>query len=365
MTDIRSSEEFLAFCKSPETGHELRIHCPRIELPPTGVTLTVNNVKIAPAPGVPHVIFTGGRLTLLDCNDIRIERVGFRMQRLTKIPKGLNQTYERSWKGLAILATYGHGFCKSLRITFVNCSFSGHTDEIEIAPLDREWWFANQPGESAVKDALFDQCVFGPSFINTGATITDPVKRAAFLVEREFHNFGMSASCVSGLVMRRCLFVGNNRRSPQIAGQARLEQCIVDNCGTMGVGIHAGSNVSINACKFIRGPRTSRPPVSMAAGTMESQFGKLGQATVAISKNCTEYSSAFGASGKGWDLWQTANQDQWRKGTISGTVLPLEPMKDTLANIGCGDKLDVAIRNSLNSLKHVPWMSDYSAAWPG
>jgi hypothetical protein len=364
MIDIRSSEEFLAFCASPATGHELLIHCPRIELPPTGVILTVNNVTIKPASGVHHVIFTGGRLTLLDCYDIRIERVGFRMQRLTKIPKGLNQTYERSWKGLAILATYGPAFCKSQRITFVNCSFSGHTDEIEIAPLDREWWFANQPGVAAVQAVLFDQCVFGPSFTNTGATITDPAKRAAFQKEREFHNFGMSATCVSGLVMRRCLAVGSNRRAlVQIAGDATIEQCIVDNWGTMAIAAHAGSKLSVNACKFIRGPRTSRPPISMVVGTEESAFGKLGKATVAISGNCTEYASNFGASKKGWNLWLPS--DGWQKGKVAGSVLNLEPMKDTLANIGCGDKLDVAIRNSLNSLKHVPWMSDYSAAWPG
>ena len=361
MINIRSSEEFIAFCASPEASQELRIHCPRIDLPPTGVTLTIDCVTIKPAPGVPYVIFTGGRLTLLDCNDIRIERVGFRMKRLTKIPKGLHQTYEKSWKGLAVLATYGVGSCKSQRIALINCSFSGHTDEIEIAPLDREWWFANQPGVPAVQDVLFDQCVFGPSFINTGATITDPAKRAAFLAERQYHNFGMSASCVSGFIMRRCLFVGNNRRSPQIAGHARIEQCIIDNWGTMGIGVHAGSNVSVNACKFLRGLKTKSAAIAVVAGTNDSVFGKLGKPVVAISKNCTEYDVYFSTINKGWDCWNGVCD----KTTVEGSVLPLVPMKNIIANIGCGDKLDVAVRASLNSHSHVPWMSDYSAAWPG
>lgn len=359
MIDIRSSEEFIAFCASPKSREIVQIHVPRITLPPTGVTLTVTSATIKPATGVPHVVFTGGRLTLFDCNSVRIERVGFRMQRLLKIPKGLNQTHERAWKGLAIHST---GIERCRHIAFINCSFSGHTDEIEIAPIDRERWFREQPGDAAVQDVLFDQCVFGPSFINTGSTITDPAKRAAFLAERQYHNFGMSASCVSGLTMRRCLAVGSNRRALiQVAGHARLEQCIVDNWGTMAVGVHAGSKVSVNGCKFIRGPKTKSAAITVVAGTNDSVFGKLGKPVVAISRNCTEYAANFSTANKGWDCWSGVCD----KTTVEGSVLPLEPMKNILANIGCGDKLDVAIRNSLNSHRHVPWMSDYSAEWPG
>lgn len=361
MIDIRSSDDFIKFCSSPQSSNSVRIIAPRIVIPPTGVTLTVSGINIKPDSSLSHVVFTGGRLTLMNCVNVALEHIGFRTQRLKAIPSGLHQTYEKSWKGLAILST-GVGRCKNIELW--NCSFSGHTDEIEIAPLDREWWFANQPGTPAVQDVKFDQCVIGPSFINTGETITNSAKRAAFLAEREFHNFGMSATCVSGLVMKRCLAVGNNRRSlVQIAGSASLEQCIIDNWGTMGIGVHQGSQVSVNACKFIRGPKTKSAAIAMVYGTKESPFGVLNPASVGISKNCTEYNTSFLMNTKGWDCWDGRNGD-WNRVAVGGSVQSLEPLVDTLRSIGCGDELDVRIRVALNAKKHVPWMRDYSAEWP-
>lgn len=363
MVDIRTSDEFIRYCAEPRANDVVRICTDRITLPPTGVTLRDSRViQIMPARDIPSVTITGGRFTLLDCSDVYLYKLGFRSQRLKTIPEGLYETYERSWKPLAVHATAPGN---SQRITLKHCSFSGHTDEIEIGPADHADWFANHMGTPAVSDVLIDQCVVGPSFMNTGATIKDKATRAAFLMKREFHNHGLAATCVENMTIKRTLFCGNNRRSPQIAGTGvKLERCIVNNWGTMAVGIHAGSSVSINACKFLRGPRSKSLPVAMVVGTMDSPFGVLGRASVGITKNSIEYGEGFGAIRKGWELWPSTPPDQWKKATVAGSVLRPEPMAETLAQIGCGDGLDVAIGAALNGHRHIPWVDDYSTSWP-
>lgn len=361
---ITSDADFAAFCKSPPSAPsrvEFRVN--RVTLPPTGLILRAARDIVITGETAPfgRLLMTGGRFTLLNCESITISRVGFRSQRLADPVKvGLFETYERSWKPFAIQCD--NAATPSRNITLRECSFSGHTDEIEVGPADHASWFATQVEMLAAIGIAFDRCLFGPGFINTGATIKDATKRASFVAERQFHNMSLSVPCADQVAFTGCLFVGANRRSPQLgAKRVGLAHCVVDDWGSMCVGLHAGSDVEVNACHFIRGPHTNpaERAVSFVEGTWQSPFAKLGPVQLAISPNCTEYNTVFGALRKGWDIWQEKPSLQWAKKPTGG-VLTLRPISEIMNQAGCGDSLDQSIRAFLLAKKHVPWMDNYT-----
>lgn len=361
---ITSDADFAAFCKSPPSGpSRVEFKVNRVTLPPTGLILRAARDVVMAGETAPlgRLLMTGGRLTLSSCEAVTISKVGFRSQRPTvPLPAGLFDTYERSWKPLAI-----HGETPgtpSRNIKLQECSLSGHTDEIEAGPMDHATWFSRWMGAPAVVGLTFDRCLFGPSFINTGATISNAQKRAAFLAERQFHNMSISAVCCEDVAFTGCVFVGANRRSPQLgAKRVGLAHCVVDDWGSMCVGLHAGSEAEINACHFIRGPHThpKERAVSFVEETWKSPFAVLGPVQLAITSNCTEYRSDFGVLRRGWDIWQELPSANWSK-KASGGVLPLRPINDILSQAGCGDSLDQSARACLISKRHVSWMDNYT-----
>lgn len=367
---INTDADFLAYAASPSAlPTRLVFKRNKITLPPTGVTL--RNVRDLYLDGFTaprgRLLITGGRLTILGGENVTLTRIGLRSRRLFQpMPPGLFDTYERSWKPLAIAAETPMSPCKN--ITLRECSFSGHTDEIEVGPANHTQWFTSWMGRNAAIGVTFDRCIIGPSFTNTGETILNNTKRLAFLRERERHNMGLSAVCCDDVLITKCLFVGHNRRSPQLqATHARVEHCVMNNWGTMCIGVHAGSNVQINACHFLRGPQTPRSEkaISLVEQTFTSPFGKLGPATIAIPPNNLEFNAYRVAIRSGWHLWAeptTTQGTQWI--AADAGMVQRRPINEIIDEAGCGDALDQAIQATLRNSKHVPWMTDYSRAFP-
>jgi hypothetical protein len=271
--------------------------------------------------------------------------------------------FEVSWKPFKL---HSSGPTKPSRnITLSQCSFSGHYDEIEVGPADHATWYANSLFEPAALNITFDRCMFGPSFVNP---------------TRGNHNFSIAIELVDGLLVQDCVFVGSNRRNPQVnARNAKLSHCVLDNWGTMGVGIHFGSDIEINSLHAIRGSSTFslERPVSMVEQTSVASptgFGEKGPPKIAITPNCTEYETTFAKTGKkGWDCF---NPTYVGSGTSADYVYtikkpkfiePLKPWLSIVENAGCRDSLDIAITRELASGNHIPWISDYTASlpWPG
>lgn len=363
VVQITSDADFVAFCRAPLFPSRLEFKVNRITLPPTGVTLRgARDIEIAgeTAPNG-RLLITGGRFAINACNNVTLSKIGFRLQRLkSPLPQGVFETYERSWKPLAIHADSPEQPSRNIRLT--QCSFSGMTDELEVGPSDHATWFARWMGRPAAVGITFDRCIFGPSLVNTGETINDAAKRALFLTERRFHNMSLSASCVQSVAFVGCVFVGANRRSPQIGGkQVGLAHCVVDDWGSMAFGLHAGSDGEINACHFLRGPHTS--PLKRAAGLVEgtesSPFAILGQAMLSITDNTCEYNAVGGVVRKGWKICHTAESAWLKRGTVT-SPLPLRTVADIVTKAGCGDSLDAAIRARLTRMQHVPWIENYT-----
>lgn len=360
---IASDADFIGFCQSPLFPVRLEFKLNRITLPPQGVTLRgAKDIEIAgeTAPNG-RLLITGGRFTLNACNNVTLSKIGFRLQRLkAPLPQDVFETYERSWKPLAIHADSPDQPCRN--ITLTQCSFSGMTDELEVGPSDHATWFARWMGRPAAIGITFDRSIFGPSFINTGETIKNAVKRTAFLAERQFHNMAISAVCCENVAFVGSVFVGANRRSPQIGGKrVGLAHCVVDDWGLMAVGLHAGSDVEVNACHFMRGPHTSslKRAAGLVEGTESSPFAILGQATLAITDNTCEYNAVGGVVRKGWKICHTAEGAWLRQGAVI-SPLPLRTVADIVTKAGCGDALDAAIRARLTRMQHVSWVKDYT-----
>lgn len=304
----------------------------------------------------------GGALVMMSCERVAFQDIGFRLQP-SPIDGGGNHKFEVSWKPFKIHASDPSK--PSRNITVIRCSFSGHYDEIEVGPADHATWYATSIFEPAARDIIFSQCMFGPSFVNP---------------TRGNHNFGISAALVDGLVINDTVLVGSNRRNPQInARKAKISHCVIDNWGTMALGITYGSDIEVNACHFIRGASTFslERPISMVESTSLASptgFGEKGPARIAITPNCVEYNTSFvRTTNKGWNCFYPiyigsgSSNDYIFTKKSAAFVEPLKPWLSIVQNAGCRDALDVAITRELASGNHIPWISDYTASlpWPG
>jgi hypothetical protein len=369
MADIQisSSSDFISFCGNPTSGSRLVFRTNRIILPPTGISLrNTSRITIAgETASLGRTLFTGGRFSVVGCQSVLISKVGFRSQRLRRpLPEGIFETYEKSWKPFTINAESPSNPCRDIVIR--ECSFSGHTDEIEVSPSDHATWYRDHIDKPAAIGVKFDRCIFGPSFINTGETIRDAAKRQAFLDAREYHNMSISASCCDGIEFNGCGFIGANRRSPQVAAKnAVMRHCVVDSWGSMAAAAHAGSYLSIDACHFLRGSRTSplKRAVGLVEGTETSDFARLGFAVIAISANSREYNTTGTAIRSGWAMCHSPIGPFLRRAGVLNPS-PDRTVSDIINKAGCGDQLDVNIRSMLSRGQRIDWIRDYTQQLP-
>lgn len=340
---IKDSAEFIAFCRIQHAEPvQVTFATKTITLPVLGTVLRrKKNVEL-----VGPVTFTGGRFSIISSENITCRRIAFRAQR-PEVPP--SKTYEKSWKPFAIQAEAADQPCRN--ITIDECSFSGNTDEIESGP---EWagiWFASYVGKPTVIGLTVTRCMIGPSFQN-------------YLTTRVNHNFGWAFSMVKNLTVDRCVVFAANRRQMQIAAtNAVVRNCVCDNWGTMGLGLHAGTDIQIHGCHFIQGPQTKELPISLVEGTYVSPLARLGLVKVAISPTNIYYDKAFLQQANGEGCWREPLHDlgnTWQRQPLTPVEKPV-PMLEIVNGAGCGDSLDVAIRNEFAKKRHIPWMAEYAA----
>ena len=170
------------------------------------------------------VLLDGYPFFLTDCDGIHVADIAMRLDR----PFEPHATYEKWWNSPKVLTTDPDK--PSRNIAFHRCSMSGNTDEIDCGPDNHSMWPAAAP--TAIDGLEFYQCVVGPSF-------------RGFMSGRGKHNFGIAATHVVNANIQECLFVGHNRRCPQIKGEAIIRDCLINGAGTMAVGLYGGSTVDV------------------------------------------------------------------------------------------------------------------------
>lgn len=350
---IRTSADLIDLAKQPQVGLRLVFETPKVVLPREGLSLTCWRDIVIDGQSSPNgkTLFTGGSLNITGCEELECSWLACRVQR----PVGALPTrYEKSWKPMRVHAASPDAPCRY--ITFRNCSFSGHTDELECGPADHAWWYANHMGKPAVDWLRFSKCMFGPSLVNLSP-------------DRIYHNFSLACSLTNNVEISGSVFVGSNRRSPQLAGKGILlsQSCVFD-WGTMGTGLHAGAEVQIFGCHYFRGPHTNgkERAVSLVEVQGSNAFSPLGPAIIGIGPECVEYGTHWSPLRRGFQLWQepeSTRRSTWRRTAVAATATQMS-WKDIVAQAGCGDSLDQAIRNSLMAGKHIPWISDYTKEFP-
>jgi hypothetical protein len=327
---------------------QVLLKTPVIKLPRITTPWRRSNVTFdaSQAPGG-YCLFTGGCFALVGCETVSCKRIAFRIERPSDLPKG---ALEKSWKPLRIHAESPDKPCRNIH--FENCSFSGHTDEIEVGPADHGTWFKNTPDKIAAYNVSFVRCSFALPFQN---------------YTRGDHNMNISASLVDGLLFDETVFMGANRRSGQCCAKNVLYRHTVHlNWGGMNIGLHAGSSAQLQSCHFVPGPNTKlgKLPVSIVEDTFKSDLGVLGEISLAITKTCKLYKSLAQLTPvkEGWDCFRVDPGVPLPKKTTALAVPPVKPLADLVRNAGCGDALDKAIVEQVVGKRlHVPWMYDYTA----
>lgn len=332
---------------SPGKHLLVRLLAKSLVMPQAGYVWRRSNV-IFEASGAPggYCLFHQGCFSLVGTQNIHINRVAFRVNRPIGLPQG---ALEKSWKAFRIHAESPDAPCED--ITLENCSFSGHTDELEVGPADHDWWYANHISRIAARNIKFLKCMFAYPLVN---------------YTRGPHNMSISCSCVENVLCEDTVYVGANRRSPQWLGSLICRHTVLIDWGTMGAGIHCGSRGEFQACHFIPGPHTkaTEMPITMVEGSYQSACGPLGTPSLAITKNTRMYSNlrTMTVSRQGWDCF---GQDPLNPPITKITASAVPVLKDPFAVIraaGAGDALDVVIRDQLvNKRAHIPWNLEYTA----
>lgn len=197
-----------------------------------------------------RVCLTGWPLQVIDSNGFEAKKVCFHVNRPTSMPAEL---YEKWWSSPRFLSTRENA-SSDVRLTF--CETRGNTDEIafygDYVPVQgrsQRWG----------KNVVIEDCLIGPSVINRTPS-------------RKNHNFGLMPDGVDDVQIRRCLFVGHNRRSVQQRGaRCLIEHCHFFSYGTMAVGFHAGTSAEVYDCVFQPTAMTpsARPfPIKAVEGTI-------------------------------------------------------------------------------------------------
>ena len=209
-----------------------------------------------------RVCLSGYPIQFIDCKNLTFEKIAFR---LTRPPGKDPARYEKWWSSPRFLSTTANA---TTDITFIQCSFSGNTDEIAIRPAD-----GVDLTTLAASRIAFDRCVFGRSLMNH-----DPVRG-------QNHNFGLAATRVDRLVVFKSIFGGHHRRLIQLQGKGcKVGRCLFVDGGTMFVGLHAGSEARFTNNGFIRGIHNVKRTgfIAPVVDTSKSMFQSLGGISIAL-----------------------------------------------------------------------------------
>ena len=217
-----------------------------ISVPADWTMTRLENVHILgnTAPGG-KVLFKDNPVVMIDCKNIEFLSCAFRLTRR----EGANpEHYEKIWNSPKILhdntAHDAGEHTKFRNISFVHCSMSGNTDEIDAGPINHYVWRRdNAEYQFCGYGLLFHNCIIGPSSLGK-------------MRGRERHNFGTATSHVDNVRIINCVYAGHNRRMNQFHGRGMQQGCVIYGYGTQAIGIKSGSVVDIRNNLFLPSSNT-------------------------------------------------------------------------------------------------------------
>lgn len=209
-----------------------------------------NNVRVFGNTSPQGIQITSYPLALLDCSNVELRHIAFSLQ---SAPTPKDTIW---WDPIKVNST-DNGCSRNVR--FVNCSFRGGNDEIDIGPSS----LSPKVQHTSSEDVRFENCLFA----------------YCWMKDRGPHNFNLMFTHAESAVVKNCIFSHANRRSPQVLGTAMLLGNLIYNYGSSGIALMPGVfDVRDNA--FLPGPNTrTKPPLHEPlscqpgfAGTVRAYF---------------------------------------------------------------------------------------------
>lgn len=230
----------------------------QIEIPyPYGAVVNSRRVYVLGNTSPGGITITGAPLSLVNCQDISLEHLRFRM--------GLPATTADApwWNPLKIVTNgLADTSSRSRRLQVRHCSFAGGTDENIAAPDNISAWGPNNP---ALEDISIRNCIYAFPWRAMRGEDGAPGK----------HNFGLMLTNVLRGRVSGCLFAHCYRRCPQVYGwDCLISNNLIYNYGTMAIGT-MGGRMQVTDNLFIRGTNTRKTPVVAPISVQAGYDGEL------------------------------------------------------------------------------------------